>query len=137
MEARLCHTATEVDPYERAAKVANRWGSPVSDDLIHQHVPQRGRAALELELPPPSLAPAEPEFSLVIMLDGWMARERGPDWGASVRRKMAERVKGHEVKSASASGPWAMRCMVKARTTPKRGSRSYCTACAMDRKRAS
>jgi hypothetical protein len=34
------------------------------------------------------------------MMDGWMARERGPDWGASSRRKMAERVKWHEVKSA-------------------------------------
>ena len=29
-----------------------------------------------------------------------MARERGPDWGASSRRKATERVKWHEVKSA-------------------------------------
>jgi hypothetical protein len=34
------------------------------------------------------------------MMDGWMARERGPDWGASWRRKATERVKWHEVKSA-------------------------------------
>ena len=100
LEARLCYTATEVGSYERAAKMAVRWGSPVSDDLVHQHVQQRGRAALELELPPPSLAACEPEFSLVIMMDGWMARERGPDWGASPRRKKAERVKWHEIKSA-------------------------------------
>jgi len=100
LEARLCYTATEVDSYERAAKMAKRWGSPVSDDLIHQHVQQRGQAALELELPLPSLGLAEPPFSLVIMMDGWMARERGPDWGASWRRKATERVKWHEVKSA-------------------------------------
>ena len=100
LEARLCYTATEVGSYERAAKMAVRWGSPVSDDLVHQHVQQRGRAALELELPPPSLAACEPEFSLVIMMDGWMARERGPDWGAPLRRKKAERVKWHEIKSA-------------------------------------
>ena len=100
LEARLCYTATEVGSYERAAQMATRWGSPVSDDLVHQHVQQRGRAALELELPPPSLAAGEPEFSLVIMMDGWMARERGPDWGASARRKKAERVKWYEIKSA-------------------------------------
>jgi hypothetical protein len=34
------------------------------------------------------------------MMDGWMARERGPDWGASPRRKKAERVKWYEIKSA-------------------------------------
>ena len=100
LEARLCYTATEVGSYERAAKMAVGWGSPVSDDLVHQPVQQRGRAALELELPPPSQAVCEPEFSLVIMMDGWMARERGPDWGASARRKKAERVKWYEIKSA-------------------------------------
>lgn len=100
LEARRCYPATEVDSYERAAQRATCWGSPVSDDLIHHPVPQRGPAAREWELPPPRLADGEPEFSLVLMMDGWMARERGPAWGASSRRNKAERGQWHEVKSA-------------------------------------
>jgi hypothetical protein len=34
------------------------------------------------------------------MRDGWMARERGGDWGARPRRKNPERIAWHEVKSA-------------------------------------
>src|ERR1035441_10887548 len=34
------------------------------------------------------------------MMDGWMARQRGPDWGVSRRRKQADRVNWKEVKSA-------------------------------------
>jgi len=34
------------------------------------------------------------------MMDGWLARQRGPDWGASPRRKSADRVNWKEVKSA-------------------------------------
>src|SRR2546425_827719 len=50
-------------------------------------------------LPAPPFNPVG-EFSLVIMMDGWMARERGPDWGASRRRKKTERIAWHEIKSA-------------------------------------
>jgi hypothetical protein len=34
------------------------------------------------------------------MLDGWMARERGPDWGAGPRNKNPQRIAWHEIKSA-------------------------------------
>jgi hypothetical protein len=53
-----------------------------------------------MELPPPVITPQEPEFSLMIMLDGWLARERGPDWGAGPRKKEPQRILWHEVKSA-------------------------------------
>ena len=39
-------------------------------------------------------------FSLVIMMDGWMTRERGPDWGAGARKKDPQRVEWREIKSA-------------------------------------
>ena len=42
----------------------------------------------------------EPAFSLVIMMDGWMARERGQDWGAGPRKKNPERFDWREIKSA-------------------------------------
>lgn len=42
LEGRLAYTATEVGSYERAARMAERWGSPVSDHCIHQHVQHLG-----------------------------------------------------------------------------------------------
>jgi hypothetical protein len=99
-EARLTYTATETGSYERAARLAGTWGSPASDGCIHDHLQTLGAAAADLELPTPAPPPCEPEFSLVIMLDGWMARERGPDWGAGPRKKNPQRIAWHEIKSA-------------------------------------
>jgi len=100
LESRLVYTASETTSYEAAAKMAARWGCPVSDGCIHQHLQSLGEAAGELELPDPVKPLGEPEFSLVIMLDGWMARERGPDWGAGPRKKDPQRILWHEIKSA-------------------------------------
>ena len=36
---------------------------------------------------------------MVLMLDGWMARERGPDWGAGPRKKEPQRILWHEAVS--------------------------------------
>jgi len=80
--------------------LATRWGSPVSDNTVHSHVQQLGERAASLALPEPVQAAAEPKFSLVVMMDGWMVRQRGPDWGAGPRRKNADRVCWKEVKSA-------------------------------------
>jgi hypothetical protein len=100
LESRLAYTASETTSYAAAAQMAARWGCPVSDGCIHQHLQRLGEAAEELELPHPVIAPKEPEFSLVIMLDGWLARERGPDWGAGPRKQEPQRVLWHEIKSA-------------------------------------
>ena len=104
LQARLAYTATEVGSYERAARMARNWGSPVSDGRIHHHVQRLGAAAETLELPPPPAAPrppgGAPAFSLVLPMDGWMARERGPDWGAGPRAKQPQRIAWHEIKSA-------------------------------------
>jgi hypothetical protein len=100
LESRVVYTARETGSYEAAAKMAATWGSPVSEGCIHQHVQALGQLAAELELPTPALPPSEPEFSLVIMLDGWMARERGPEWGTGPRKKNPARIAWHEIKSA-------------------------------------
>ena len=99
-QARLAYTATQVGSYERAARMAETWDSPVSDGCLHEQVQRLGAAAAQLTLPSPAPVPREPEFSLVIMLDGWMARERGPDWGASRRKHKPQRIAWHEIKSA-------------------------------------
>ena len=100
MAARLTYTATEVGSYERAARLAATWGSPTSDGCVHAHAQRLGAAAAELVLPTPVPPPREPPFSLVLMLDGWLARERGPDWGAGPRKKNPQRIAWHELKSA-------------------------------------
>jgi hypothetical protein len=99
LQSRLCFNATVAPSYEAAAVIARRWGCPVSDDLVHAQVQRIGERAAALT-PAAAVAPdPEPEFSLVIMMDGWMARERGPDWGAGARKRDAERVVWHEIKS--------------------------------------
>lgn len=100
LQARVCKTATLAPSYESAVELARCWDCHLSDDLIHRHVQQMGtKVGSWGPLPAPPFNPAG-EFSLVIMMDGWMARERGPDWGASRRRKKTERIAWHEIKSA-------------------------------------
>ena len=100
LQSRLAFNATATGSYEKAAATATRWGTPVSDDTVHAVVQRLGQPACALVLPLPKLLTPEPEFSIVIMMDGWMVRRRGQDWGVSRRKKSAERVEWKEVKSA-------------------------------------
>ena len=100
LQSRLGYTATVAGSYQKAAATAKRWGTPISDNTVHAVVRQLGAQAGRVCLPEPPKASGEREFSLVVMMDGWMARQRGPDWGVSKRRKKADRVNWKEVKSA-------------------------------------
>jgi hypothetical protein len=102
--------------YEAAAQVAEEWGTPVDDATIHLHVQQAGERAeaMHTEQVERALSPATrcevvaqaredlagKEFSLVVMMDGWMGRERGPDWGLKPPERQGSRVEWHEMKSA-------------------------------------
>jgi len=99
-QARLAYTATVVGSYEEAEAVAGTWGTPVSDGCVFHQVKRLGEKASTLELPMPTPRKAEAAFSLVVMMDGWMARERGADWGAGPRAKDPQRVEWPEIKSA-------------------------------------
>jgi hypothetical protein len=100
LQARLAYTASVVGSYAEAETMATTWGTPISDGCIHQCVQKLGPQAQELVMPIPVPAPSEAPFSLVLMMDGWLTRERGPDWGASPRKKNPERVEWREIKSA-------------------------------------
>jgi hypothetical protein len=100
LQSRLCYTAAQVPSYETAARMAARWGSPVSDDLIHGEVQRKGKEADQADWPAPESPKAEPEFSMVIMMDGWMVRERGVDWAKDRKIQSTHRVDWHEIKSA-------------------------------------
>ena len=100
LQARLAYTATVAGSYAEAEKLATIWGTPVSDTSIHQCVQELGEQARELTLPLAAPAPSERAFDLVLMMDGWLTRERGPDWSAGPRKKNPERVEWKEIKSA-------------------------------------
>jgi hypothetical protein len=116
LEERLCFTATRAGSYEAAAQVARKWGVAEADDsTIHAHVrsvgawaealrEERIERALNPETRPEVVAEAGAnlpagEFSLVIMLDGWMIRERGAEWGLKPPETKADRVEWREMKS--------------------------------------
>lgn len=100
LQARMCQTATIAPSYAAAVELAGCWGCPLDDDLIHRHAGKAGERAVGMPVPMPAVAAGEGGFSLVIMMDGWMARERGVEWGVSRRRHQAERIAWHEIKSA-------------------------------------
>jgi len=115
IEERLCVMATATFSYEKAAQVAACWGSPVADDsTIWHHVQRAGERARETEAARvravgiPALREEivshaardnGEDFSLLIMMDGWMARERGKDWGLKPAQTKGERVVWREQKT--------------------------------------
>ncbi len=100
-ERRLTFTAAQTGSFEKAAALSDNWGSPVSDDAIHAMVQRVGARAQTTPVPSPAIKPSAPEFSLVIMMDGWMVRQRGAQWGEPPQTSQnPERVTWNEVKSA-------------------------------------
>ena len=45
LQDRVAYTAAETDSYERAAKMATKWGTPLVAATIHKHAQQMGQAA--------------------------------------------------------------------------------------------
>lgn len=104
-----CFTAVATTSCAPAAAVAARWGVAVEDAVIHQpgqrageraEQPAEVRRAASGTLAVPAEPPAVPADALVIMLDGWRLRQRGPDWGLKPVAATGERVAWQECKSA-------------------------------------
>ena len=107
LAAKLCFTAVATNSYEQAAAVVAQWGVPVDDAVIHQQVQRAGeradqqaqaRVAAGAATPAPQARP--PTDALVIMMDGWMLRHRGGDWGLQPADRVGDRVAWQECKSA-------------------------------------
>lgn len=113
---RLCFTAAATCSYQRAAEVVACWRGQLADDsTIHRHVQEAGELAREQEalreralavparrrqLAAQGARRAGPgEFSLVIMVDGWMSRDRGAQWGLKPSDAKGERACWREVKT--------------------------------------
>lgn len=100
LQRKLCCTAVETGSFEKAAILASEWGSNISDDAIHSCVLSLGEKSLNTPISSYCPDKAGPDDVLVIMMDGWMARHRGKDWGAEKRTEDQERIHWHEIKSA-------------------------------------
>jgi len=115
LQERVVYTAAETDSFERAAKMAAKWGTPIAAATIHKQVQKAGRKAqaqtqareeqlldparqAQAMAPPPN---GTALFSLVIMMDAFMARERGPDWGLKPVTAPGSRVEWHDVKAGT------------------------------------
>ena len=91
LEDRACLTATLADSYQAAATLAAKWGSPVDASPLRQHacaVGQRAERQAQARghapaptVRPPAGAKAKESAALVIMMDDWLARQRGEAWG--------------------------------------------------------
>ena len=100
LQRKLCCTAVETGSFEKAAALAFEWGSSVSDDTIRSCVVALGEKALSAHISTDCIEKANPDDVLVIMMDGWMARHRGKDWGIQKCTEGQERIHWHEIKSA-------------------------------------
>lgn len=99
-QRKLCCTAAATGSFEKAAVLAAEWGSSISDDAIRSCVVSLGGKAQAQPLCTPCTDRAGADDTLIIMMDGWMARHRGKHWGRKRRAKGQERVHWHEIKSA-------------------------------------
>lgn len=100
LQRKLSCTAVETGSFEKASSLAAQWGSRISDDAIRSCTMRLGQKAREKPLSTPCAEAAGPDDVLVIMMDGWMARHRGKDWGKKRRADGQERIHWHEIKSA-------------------------------------
>lgn len=115
LQRKLCCTAAETGSFEKAARLAGEWGCAVSDDAIRACVVALGEKAGKKPLSMPCANRATATDTLVIMMDGWMARHRGEDWGAKSSATELDRVRWNEIKSAV-----IFRLSDLAQVTPKR-----------------
>jgi hypothetical protein len=116
LEERVCFTACQAGSFEGAAAVAAKWGSAVDDSTIQRHAQKAGRRveaaaqarverALDTRTRGEVVAEAAQRvpngrFALVIMMDGWLSRERGEQWGWKPAEAQAKRVEWREMKAA-------------------------------------
>jgi len=100
---KLCYTVTATGSYEEAAALAAKWGCSVDDSTLYalaQRVGARAEVQAQARLVsvPPEIEPQRKASELaVLLLDGWLARFRGPGWGA--RKTRQPRVEWHEIKT--------------------------------------
>ena len=99
LERKIVTTACETGSFEKASKVCAEWGCEISDDKVMTTLRNVGAVCTDSDLPELCEDAATSEDVLIVMMDGWMARFRGEDWG-DADAASDSRVAWHESKSA-------------------------------------
>jgi hypothetical protein len=101
---KLCFTATATGSSAEAAQVAARWTqNPVSHSTIHKLVRRLGaRAEKQTQarlttVPTEARSPRPASALAVLMVDGWMVRQRGLGWAKNQSQK--PHVEWHELET--------------------------------------
>lgn len=101
---KLCFTVTAAGSYEEAAQVAAKWTQqPMDDSTLHALVQRVGALAEQqtqervATLPQEKTAQRQASPLAVLMVDGWMVRQRGPGWGK--KKTKYPHVEWHEMKT--------------------------------------
>lgn len=118
LEQLVSYTATECLSYQKAQKMAASWGVKISATSIHKHVQHLGskaqrqeqartERALDAATRPVVARQAQAQapnalrgYSLVISMDAWKARHRGPDWGLKPPTAPGTRIEWKDMKLA-------------------------------------
>ena len=118
LEQLVSYTATECGSYQKAQQMAASWGVKISTTSLHKHVQRlgakaqqqeqtRAQRALDAATRPEVARQAQaqapnalPKYTLVISMDAWKARERGPDWGLKPPEAPGQRVDWKDLKLA-------------------------------------
>jgi hypothetical protein len=100
LERKICCTAVETGSFEKAARLAEEWGCSIDDTTIQRCVSRLGEQTETQPLSRPCADRAGPEDTLMIMMDGWMARHRGRGWGFKKPCEGWDAVNWHEIKTA-------------------------------------
>lgn len=99
LERKIVTTVCETGSFEKAARVCGAWGCEPGDDKAMATVRRVGDACAPALLPRLCDCAAGAEDTLVVMMDGWLARFKEARWG-NPKAPRDERVSWHEVKSA-------------------------------------
>jgi hypothetical protein len=103
LEDKVLFTVTATGTYEQAAAVVTKWGSLMDDSTVHALVQRLGARAeaqtqARLQTLPREIMPARAPAALaVVMIDGFLARFRGPGWGQE--NTSEPHVEWHEMKT--------------------------------------
>lgn len=99
LERKVVTTVCETGSFEKAAKVCGAWGCELSDDKAMATIRRVGDACDPALLPKLCGCAAGEDDTLIVMMDGWLARFKEARWG-NPKAPRDERVSWHEVKSA-------------------------------------
>jgi len=103
LEDKLAFTVTATGSYEEAAAVAQKWNCEVDDSTLHALTRRLGTRAESqtqerLKILAAERTPQRAASKLaVLMMDGYLARYRGPGYGKKKTKK--KRVEWHEIKT--------------------------------------